>query len=107
MTVFYIEVTNFVLFALFFVFHRRVGLTDIDKIAPLEEGALPYNLAEVQRQVKHPATTAAATTTLTKKGGEVTCRSTTSTIPSPVLFCFLPSLFPGDSPYTMTTVLHY
>ncbi|XP_041933526.1 calcium-binding mitochondrial carrier protein Aralar2 isoform X1 [Alosa alosa] len=28
----------------------RVGLTDIDKIAPLEEGALPYNLAEVQRQ---------------------------------------------------------
>uniref|UniRef100_A0AAR2JQM5 EF-hand domain-containing protein n=1 Tax=Pygocentrus nattereri TaxID=42514 RepID=A0AAR2JQM5_PYGNA len=28
----------------------RVGLVDIDKIAPLEEGALPYNLAEVQRQ---------------------------------------------------------
>ncbi|XP_062385529.1 electrogenic aspartate/glutamate antiporter SLC25A13, mitochondrial [Sardina pilchardus] len=28
----------------------RVGLADIDKIAPLEEGALPYNLAEVQRQ---------------------------------------------------------
>ena len=30
---------------------RRVGLVDIEKIAPLEEGALPYNLAEVQRQV--------------------------------------------------------
>nr|XP_029514804.1 calcium-binding mitochondrial carrier protein Aralar2-like [Oncorhynchus nerka] len=29
----------------------RVGLVDIDRIAPLEEGALPYNLAEVQRQV--------------------------------------------------------
>uniref|UniRef100_A0AAX7TJP2 EF-hand domain-containing protein n=1 Tax=Astatotilapia calliptera TaxID=8154 RepID=A0AAX7TJP2_ASTCA len=29
---------------------RRVGLADIEKIAPLEEGALPYNLAEVQRQ---------------------------------------------------------
>ncbi|KAK0139873.1 Calcium-binding mitochondrial carrier protein Aralar2 [Merluccius polli] len=28
----------------------RVGLLDIEKIAPLEEGALPYNLAEVQRQ---------------------------------------------------------
>uniref|UniRef100_A0AAX7UJG2 EF-hand domain-containing protein n=1 Tax=Astatotilapia calliptera TaxID=8154 RepID=A0AAX7UJG2_ASTCA len=28
----------------------RVGLADIEKIAPLEEGALPYNLAEVQRQ---------------------------------------------------------
>ncbi|XP_072532225.1 electrogenic aspartate/glutamate antiporter SLC25A13, mitochondrial [Salminus brasiliensis] len=28
----------------------RVGLVDINKIAPLEEGALPYNLAEVQRQ---------------------------------------------------------
>uniref|UniRef100_A0A8B9KIN4 Solute carrier family 25 member 13 n=1 Tax=Astyanax mexicanus TaxID=7994 RepID=A0A8B9KIN4_ASTMX len=29
----------------------RVGLMDISKIAPLEEGALPYNLAELQRQV--------------------------------------------------------
>uniref|UniRef100_A0A3Q0QSS8 Solute carrier family 25 member 13 n=1 Tax=Amphilophus citrinellus TaxID=61819 RepID=A0A3Q0QSS8_AMPCI len=29
----------------------RVGLADIEKIAPLEEGALPYNLAEVQRQL--------------------------------------------------------
>ncbi|XP_034401186.1 LOW QUALITY PROTEIN: calcium-binding mitochondrial carrier protein Aralar2 [Cyclopterus lumpus] len=27
-----------------------VGLVDIERIAPLEEGALPYNLAEVQRQ---------------------------------------------------------
>lgn len=30
----------------------RVGLVDIDRIAPVEEGALPYNLVEVQRQVK-------------------------------------------------------
>uniref|UniRef100_A0A6Q2YKC6 EF-hand domain-containing protein n=1 Tax=Esox lucius TaxID=8010 RepID=A0A6Q2YKC6_ESOLU len=30
----------------------RVGLVDIDMIAPLEEGALPYNLAEAQRQVQ-------------------------------------------------------
>uniref|UniRef100_A0A8C2JNB4 Solute carrier family 25 member 13 n=1 Tax=Cyprinus carpio TaxID=7962 RepID=A0A8C2JNB4_CYPCA len=29
----------------------RVGLFDIEMIAPLEEGALPYNLAEIQRQV--------------------------------------------------------
>uniref|UniRef100_A0A671VWU9 Solute carrier family 25 member 13 n=1 Tax=Sparus aurata TaxID=8175 RepID=A0A671VWU9_SPAAU len=29
----------------------RVGLADIENIAPLEEGALPYNLAEVQRQL--------------------------------------------------------
>ncbi|MGH0162434.1 UNVERIFIED_CONTAM: hypothetical protein FKN15_069616 [Acipenser sinensis] len=29
-----------------------VGLADIERIAPLEEGALPYNLTEVQRQVK-------------------------------------------------------
>uniref|UniRef100_A0A6Q2WUW9 EF-hand domain-containing protein n=1 Tax=Esox lucius TaxID=8010 RepID=A0A6Q2WUW9_ESOLU len=29
----------------------RVGLVDIDMIAPLEEGALPYNLAEAQRQL--------------------------------------------------------
>ncbi|XP_051245519.1 electrogenic aspartate/glutamate antiporter SLC25A13, mitochondrial isoform X2 [Dicentrarchus labrax] len=28
----------------------RVGLVDIENIAPLEEGALPYNLAEVQRK---------------------------------------------------------
>lgn len=26
---------------------------DIERIAPLEEGALPYNLAEVQRQVQN------------------------------------------------------
>lgn len=35
---------------------RRVGLVDIEQIAPLEEGALPYNLAEVQRQVQHMKT---------------------------------------------------
>uniref|UniRef100_A0A671R155 Solute carrier family 25 member 13 n=1 Tax=Sinocyclocheilus anshuiensis TaxID=1608454 RepID=A0A671R155_9TELE len=29
---------------------ERVGLVDIEMIAPLEEGALPYNLAEIQRQ---------------------------------------------------------
>ncbi|XP_026087371.1 calcium-binding mitochondrial carrier protein Aralar2 isoform X2 [Carassius auratus] len=28
----------------------RVGLFDIERTAPLEEGALPYNLAEIQRQ---------------------------------------------------------
>uniref|UniRef100_A0A8C5PNT5 Solute carrier family 25 member 12 n=1 Tax=Leptobrachium leishanense TaxID=445787 RepID=A0A8C5PNT5_9ANUR len=28
----------------------RMTLTDIERIAPLEEGALPYNLAEIQRQ---------------------------------------------------------
>ncbi|XP_048057550.1 calcium-binding mitochondrial carrier protein Aralar2 isoform X2 [Megalobrama amblycephala] len=28
----------------------RVGLVDIERIAPLQEGALPYNLAEIQRQ---------------------------------------------------------
>ncbi|XP_073788020.1 electrogenic aspartate/glutamate antiporter SLC25A13, mitochondrial isoform X1 [Danio rerio] len=28
----------------------RLGLVDIEMIAPLEEGALPYNLAEIQRQ---------------------------------------------------------
>nr|XP_021323856.1 calcium-binding mitochondrial carrier protein Aralar2 [Danio rerio] len=28
----------------------RLGLVDIERIAPLEEGALPYNLAEIQRQ---------------------------------------------------------
>uniref|UniRef100_A0A672T377 Solute carrier family 25 member 13 n=1 Tax=Sinocyclocheilus grahami TaxID=75366 RepID=A0A672T377_SINGR len=33
-----------------FAFYRRVGLFDIEMIAPLEEGALPYNLAEIQRQ---------------------------------------------------------
>ncbi|XP_058868191.1 electrogenic aspartate/glutamate antiporter SLC25A13, mitochondrial-like [Acipenser ruthenus] len=27
-----------------------VGLADIERIAPLEEGALPYNLTEAQRQ---------------------------------------------------------
>uniref|UniRef100_A0A8C9YGB3 Solute carrier family 25 member 13 n=1 Tax=Sander lucioperca TaxID=283035 RepID=A0A8C9YGB3_SANLU len=30
---------------------ERVGLVDIEQIAALEEGALPYNLAEVQRQL--------------------------------------------------------
>uniref|UniRef100_A0A8B9LY47 Solute carrier family 25 member 12 n=1 Tax=Astyanax mexicanus TaxID=7994 RepID=A0A8B9LY47_ASTMX len=29
----------------------RLNLADIERIAPLEEGALPYHLAEVQRQV--------------------------------------------------------
>ncbi|XP_053326733.1 electrogenic aspartate/glutamate antiporter SLC25A12, mitochondrial [Spea bombifrons] len=28
----------------------RLTLTDIERMAPLEEGALPYNLAEIQRQ---------------------------------------------------------
>lgn len=27
-------------------------LADIERIAPLEEGTLPYNLAEAQRQVR-------------------------------------------------------
>ncbi len=36
---------------MFLLFYRRVGLVDIEMIAPLEEGALPYNLAEIQRQV--------------------------------------------------------
>lgn len=31
--------------------NRRVNFTDIERIAPLEEGAMPYHLAEVQRQV--------------------------------------------------------
>uniref|UniRef100_A0A8C2CWF7 Solute carrier family 25 member 12 n=1 Tax=Cyprinus carpio TaxID=7962 RepID=A0A8C2CWF7_CYPCA len=31
----------------------RLNLADIERIAPLEEGALPYNLAEVQRQHSH------------------------------------------------------
>uniref|UniRef100_A0AAY4EMG4 EF-hand domain-containing protein n=1 Tax=Denticeps clupeoides TaxID=299321 RepID=A0AAY4EMG4_9TELE len=30
----------------------RLNLADIERIAPLEEGALPYHLAEVQRQVQ-------------------------------------------------------
>lgn len=32
-------------------FTRRVGLVDIEEITPLKEGTLPYNFAEVQRQV--------------------------------------------------------
>lgn len=36
-----------------FAVYRRVGLVDIEMIAPLEEGALPYNLAEIQRQVSY------------------------------------------------------
>lgn len=31
---------------------RRLSLADIERIAPLEEGTLPYNLAEAQRQVR-------------------------------------------------------
>ncbi|XP_063069483.1 electrogenic aspartate/glutamate antiporter SLC25A12, mitochondrial-like isoform X2 [Engraulis encrasicolus] len=31
----------------------RVTFTDIERIAPLEEGAMPYHLAEVQRQHSH------------------------------------------------------
>lgn len=30
---------------------RRLTMADIERIAPLAEGALPYNLAELQRQV--------------------------------------------------------
>ena len=30
---------------------RRMTLADIERIAPLEEGTLPFNLAEAQRQV--------------------------------------------------------
>ncbi|MBN3284876.1 CMC1 protein, partial [Polyodon spathula] len=33
-----------------FVHTGRLTLADIERIAPLEEGALPYNLAEMQRQ---------------------------------------------------------
>lgn len=37
---------------LIFVFPpRRLNLADIERTAPLEEGALPYHLAEAQRQV--------------------------------------------------------
>uniref|UniRef100_A0A8D0FFE3 Solute carrier family 25 member 12 n=1 Tax=Strix occidentalis caurina TaxID=311401 RepID=A0A8D0FFE3_STROC len=32
----------------------RLTLADIERIAPLAEGALPYNLAELQRQVSRP-----------------------------------------------------
>ncbi|KAA0713313.1 Calcium-binding mitochondrial carrier protein [Triplophysa tibetana] len=31
----------------------RLNLADIERIAPLEEGSLPYNLAELQRQNSH------------------------------------------------------
>lgn len=31
---------------------RRMTLADIERIAPLEEGTLPYHLAEAQRQVR-------------------------------------------------------
>ncbi|KAE8580943.1 hypothetical protein XENTR_v10024600 [Xenopus tropicalis] len=34
----------------------RLTLTDIERIAPLEEGALPYNLAELQRQQSYSDT---------------------------------------------------
>lgn len=30
---------------------RRLNLTDIERIAPLEEGCLPYHLVETQKQV--------------------------------------------------------
>lgn len=30
---------------------RRLNLADIERIAPLEEGCLPYHLAELQKQV--------------------------------------------------------
>lgn len=33
------------------MFFRRLNLADIDRIAPLEEGCLPYHLAESQKQV--------------------------------------------------------
>lgn len=32
-------------------FFRRLNLSDIDRIAPLEEGCLPHHLAETQKQV--------------------------------------------------------
>lgn len=38
-------------------FLRRMTLADIERIAPLEEGTLPYNLAEAQRQVRTEANT--------------------------------------------------
>lgn len=34
---------------------RRLNLADIDRIAPLEEGCLPYHLAELQKQVAQSA----------------------------------------------------
>lgn len=33
------------------MFFRRLNLADIERIAPLEEGSLPYNLVESQKQV--------------------------------------------------------
>lgn len=33
------------------LFFRRLNLADIERIAPLEEGSLPYNLVETQKQV--------------------------------------------------------
>lgn len=33
------------------VFARRLNMTDIERIAPLEEASMPYQLAETQKQV--------------------------------------------------------
>ncbi|GCC35182.1 hypothetical protein chiPu_0013664 [Chiloscyllium punctatum] len=49
------DVQNVLYFSLLFP-SRRVTLADIERIAPLEEGALPYNLAEVQRQQSYSDT---------------------------------------------------
>ncbi len=43
--------TVYLCLPMFLFFYRRVGLVDIEMIVPLEEGALPYNLAEIQRKV--------------------------------------------------------
>lgn len=41
----------FVVAHAFFSPSRRMTLADIERIAPLEEGTLPFSLAEAQRQV--------------------------------------------------------
>uniref|UniRef100_A0A2K6FS68 Solute carrier family 25 member 12 n=1 Tax=Propithecus coquereli TaxID=379532 RepID=A0A2K6FS68_PROCO len=48
-----VEVTKGVCWCLTILSFLRLTLADIERIAPLAEGALPYNLAELQRQQFH------------------------------------------------------
>lgn len=48
----YIEIADIVILWSFqHVFVRRLNMTDIERIAPLEEASMPYHLAETQKQV--------------------------------------------------------
>lgn len=74
-------------------------LADIERIAPLEEGTLPYNLAEAQRQVR----TEASTMLLSVSSARQIERQPHSVLSARLLLC---SVIPVRSPFLLEFIFN-